>query len=59
VTEQSDQLTRDLARVKDERDRLRRAATALLEVLDRHSVVVREAECVQRLRDAVGGRFPS
>jgi hypothetical protein len=55
VTEQSDQLTRDLARVKDERDRLRRAATALLEVLDRHSIVAREAECVQRLRAALGG----
>jgi hypothetical protein len=55
MTEQNGQLARDLARVKDERDRLRRAATALLEVLDLHSVVVREAECVQRLRAALGG----
>lgn len=46
----------DLARVKAERDVLRRAAAAVLDVLDRQSVVVREAECVAQLRTALGAR---
>ena len=45
----------DLARVKDERDRLRRAAAAVLAVLDQQSVIVREAEAVTALRAALGG----
>ncbi len=51
----ADQLGRDLARVKDERDRLRRAAAAVLAVLDQQSVIVREAEAVTALRAALGG----
>ena len=46
----------DLARVKAERDVLRRAAAAVLNVLDQQSIVVREAECVAQLRTALGRR---
>ena len=47
-------LSGDLDRVKDERDRLRAAARRVLAVLDQQSVVVREAECIAVLRTALG-----
>lgn len=54
VTDNPTPSARPAPKSRSNTDVLRRAAEALLEVLDRQSVVVREAECVARLRTALG-----